>query len=219
MAVNSYFNNFSNPSEQNLIESLIIESIGIHGINIYYMPRVLGSLDDVLNEDDLPIFDHAYTLTTYIKNVEGFEGDGDFLSKFGLQIRDSMTLTIAIKTFDEEVGTYSAQVRPLEGDLIFFPLNNKIFEIKHLEQEAIFYQFGKLQTYDIRVELFEYSNEVFNTGVAIIDSWLDSYKTTSNNTIEGIESIDLLADNLSIQTTANDIIDFSASNPFGDNNF
>ena len=219
MAVNSYFNNFSNPSEQNLIESLIIESIGIHGINIYYMPRVLGSLDDVLNEDDLPIFDHAYPLTTYIKNVEGFEGDGDFLSKFGLQIRDSMTLTIAIKTFDEEVGTYSAQVRPLEGDLIFFPLNNKIFEIKHLEQEAIFYQFGKLQTYDIRVELFEYSNEVFNTGVAVIDSWLDSYKTTSNNTIEGIESIDLLADNLSIQTTANDIIDFSASNPFGDNNF
>jgi len=219
MAVNSYFNNFSNPSEQNLIESLIIESIGIHGINIYYMPRVLGALDDVLNEDDLPIFDHAYTLTTYIKNVEGFEGDGDFLSKFGLQIRDSMTLTIAIKTFDEEVGTYSAQVRPLEGDLIFFPLNNKIFEIKHLEQEAIFYQFGKLQTYDIRVELFEYSNEVFNTGVAVIDSWLDSYKTTSNNTIEGIESIDLLADNLSIQTTANDIIDFSASNPFGDNNF
>ena len=219
MAVNSYFNNFSNPSEQNLIESLIIESIGIHGINIYYMPRVLGSLDDVLNEDDLPIFDHAYPLTTYIKNVEGFEGDGDFLSKFGLQIRDSMTLTIAIKTFGEEVGAYSAQVRPLEGDLIFFPLNNKIFEIKHLEQEAIFYQFGKLQTYDIRVELFEYSNEVFNTGVAVIDSWLDSYKTTSNNTIEGIESIDLLADNLSIQTTANDIIDFSASNPFGDNNF
>jgi len=219
MAVNSYFNNFSNPSEQNLIESLIIESIGIHGINIYYMPRVLGALDDVLNEDDLPIFDHAYTLTTYIKNVEGFEGDGDFLSKFGLQIRDSMTLTIAIKTFGEEVGAYSAQVRPLEGDLIFFPLNNKIFEIKHLEQEAIFYQFGKLQTYDIRVELFEYSNEVFNTGVAVIDSWLDSYKTTSNNTIEGIESIDLLADNLSIQTTANDIIDFSASNPFGDNNF
>lgn len=219
MAVNSYFNNFSNPSEQNLIESLIIESIGIHGINIYYMPRVLGALDDVLNEDDLPIFDHAYTLTTYIKNVEGFEGDGDFLSKFGLQIRDSMTLTIAIKTFGEEVGAYSAQVRLLEGDLIFFPLNNKIFEIKHLEQEAIFYQFGKLQTYDIRVELFEYSNEVFNTGVAVIDSWLDSYKTTSNNTIEGIESIDLLADNLSIQTTANDIIDFSASNPFGDNNF
>jgi len=219
MAVNSYFNNFSNPSEQNLIESLIIESIGIHGINIYYMPRVLGSLDNVLNEDDLPIFDHAYPLTTYIKNVEGFEGDGDFLSKFGLQIRDSMTLTIAIKTFGEEVGAYSAQVRPLEGDLIFFPLNNKIFEIKHLEQEAIFYQFGKLQTYDIRVELFEYSNEVFNTGVAVIDSWLDSYKTTSNNTIEGIESIDLLADNLSIQTTANDIIDFSASNPFGDNNF
>lgn len=205
--------------EQRLIEDLIIESIRIHGVDIWYMPRTLGALDDLLNEDDLPSFNSAYMVESYIKNVEGFEGDGDFLSKFGLQIRDSMTLTMAMRKFTEEVGAYINEARPKEGDLIFFPLNNKIFEIKHVEHEAIFYQMGALQTYDLRVELFEYSNEVFNTGIIEIDSWLDKYKTTSNNTIEGIESIDSIADNLTIENEAHQILDWSEKNPFGADEF
>lgn len=205
--------------EQRLIEDLIIESIRIHGVDIWYMPRTLGALDELLNEDDLSSFNSAYMIETYIKNVEGFEGDGDFLSKFGLQIRDSMTLTIAMRKFTEEVAAYNDEVRPKEGDLIFFPLNNKIFEIKHVEHEAIFYQMGALQTYDLRVELFEYSNEVFNTGVVEIDSWLDKYKTTSNNTIEGIESIDAIADNFTIENEASQILDWSEKNPFGADEF
>jgi hypothetical protein len=219
MAQNFYFNNFTNSMEQRLIEDLIIESIRIYGLDVWYMPRTLGALDDLLNEDDLPVFNSAYMVEMYVKNVEGFEGDGDFLSKFGLQIRDSMTLTISMRKFTEDVGAYDNQVRPREGDLIYFPLNRKIFQVKHVEHEAIFYQMGALQTYDLRVELFEYSNEVFRTGIAEIDTLLDKYNTTSNNSIQGIESIDPLADNFTIESEADSILDFSEENPFGDDNF
>jgi hypothetical protein len=219
VATNFYFNNFTNSGEQRLIEDLIIESIRIFGIDAWYMKRNYGALDDLLNEDDLPTYNQAFLVEMYVKNVEGFEGDGDFLSKFGLQIRDSMTLTMSMRKFTEDVGLYNEEVRPLEGDLIYFPLNRKIFQIKHVEHEAIFYQMGSLQTYDFRVELFEYSNEVFDTGIEEIDTWLDKYKTTANNTIAGIESIDPIADNLTIETEADAILDFSESNPFGESNY
>lgn len=205
--------------EQRLIEDLIIESIRIHGLDVWYMPRTLGALDDLLNEDDLPVFNSAYMVEMYVKNVEGFEGDGDFLSKFGLQIRDSMTLTISMRKFTEDVGAYDDQVRPREGDLIYFPLNRKIFQVKHVEHEAIFYQMGALQTYDLRVELFEYSNEVFRTGIAEIDTLLDKYNTTSNNSIQGIESIDALSDNFTIESEADSILDFTEKNPFGEDDY
>ena len=205
--------------EQRLIEDLIIESIRIHGLDVWYMPRTLGALDDLLNEDDLPVFNSAYMVEMYVKNVEGFEGDGDFLSKFGLQIRDSMTLTISMRKFTEDVGAYDDQVRPREGDLIYFPLNRKIFQVKHVEHESIFYQMGALQTYDLRVELFEYSNEVFRTGIAEIDTLLDKYNTTSNNSIQGIESIDALSDNFTIESEADSILDFTEKNPFGEDDY
>ncbi len=205
--------------EQRLIEDLIIESIRIYGIDAWYMPRTFGALDDLLNEDDLPIYNSAFMVEMYVKNVEGFQGDGDFLSKFGLQIRDSMTLTIAMRKFTEEVGMHIEEIRPKEGDLIYFPLNRKIFEVKHVEHEAIFYQMGSLQTYDLRVELYEYSNERFQTGVEEIDMWLDKYKTTANNTIVGIESIDPIADNFTIETEADTVLDFTEENPFGEENY
>lgn len=205
--------------EQRLIEDLIIESIRIYGLDVWYMPRTLGALDDLLNEDDLPVFNSAYMVEMYVKNVEGFEGDGDFLSKFGLQIRDSMTLTISMRKFTEDVGSYDDQIRPREGDLIYFPLNRKIFQVKHVEHESIFYQMGALQTYDLRVELFEYSNEVFRTGIAEIDTLLDKYNTTSNNSIQGIESIDALSDNFTIESEADSILDFTEKNPFGEDDY
>ena len=219
MATNFYFSNFSNTGEQDLIESLIIETIKIFGIDCWYMPRTLGAEDKLLNEDDLPNFSQAYMIEMYVKNVEGFEGDGQFLSKFGLQIRDSMTLSVSMRRFKEDVGAYDEQVRPNEGDLIYFPLNKKIFEIMFVDNKPIFYQMGALQMYDLRCELFEYSNETFNTGNPSIDSLLDKYKTTANNTIQGIESIDALADNFTIETIADGILDFDEKNPFGDDNY
>jgi hypothetical protein len=219
MATNFYFSNFTNSGEQNLIEDLIIESIRIYGHDVWYIPRTLGAKDELLNEDDLSTFDAAYMVEMYIKNVEGFEGDGDFLSKFGLQIRDSITFTIAMRKFNSEVGLYNEEVRPNEGDLIYFPLNRKIFEVQHVEHEAIFYQMGSLQTYDLRCELFEYSQERFDTGVLEIDTLFDRYVLTTNSAIANVESVDLLADNFTIETIADSIIDFTEANPFGESNY
>ena len=219
MAQNFYFNNFSNSMEQTLIEDLIIESIRVFGVDVWYMPRTLRSVDDLLNEDNLSTFDRAYMIEMYVKNVEGFEGDGQFLSKFGLQIRDSMTLSVAMRRFNEDVALYNEQIRPNEGDLIYFPLNRKVFEVMYVDNKPIFYQMGALQMYDLRCELFEFSNEVFNTGVAEIDAITADRITTANNTIAGIESLDPLADNLTIETVADGILDFTEENPFGEENY
>jgi hypothetical protein len=205
--------------EQTLIEDLVIESIRIHGLDMWYMPRVLGAKDDLLNEDDLPIFEHAYQIEMYVKNVEGFGGDGEFLSKFGLQIRDSVTFSVSIRRFTEDVGAYNEEVRPNEGDLIYFPLNSKMYEIMFVDNKPIFYQLGSLQMYDLRCELFEYSNEVFNTGVDEIDIISTNLITTANNTMAGIESLDPFADNLTIQTVAAGILDFTEENPFGEDTY
>ena len=220
MATNFYFNNFSNSMEQILIEDLIIESIRIYGHDVWYIPRTLGAKDNLLNEDDLSTFDSAFMVEMYIKNVDGFEGDGDFLSKFGLQIRDSITFTIAMRKFSYDVGAYDDQVRPNEGDLIYFPLNNKMFEVKFVEHEAIFYQMGSLQTYDLRCELFEFSQERFDTGVAEIDTLFSKYSITSNTAIANVESVTAItADNFTIETIADNILDFTEENPFGEDNY
>jgi hypothetical protein len=183
------------------------------------MPRVLGAKDDLLNEDDLPIFNHAYQIEMYIKNVEGFGGDGEFLSKFGLQIRDSVTFSVSMRRFTEDVSVFDEQVRPNEGDLIYFPFNRKMYEVMFVDNKPIFYQFGALQMYDLRCELFEYSNERFTTGVDEIDVIGANLITTANNTIAGIESLDPLADNLTIETVAAGILDFTEENPFGEDTY
>jgi len=200
--------------EQYLIEDLVIESIKIHGHDVYYLTRTAGAKDDILNEDDLSEFKRADFIDMYIKNIDGFEGEGDFLSRFGLEIRDEMTLTIARRTFELEVSQYTGNDRPLEGDLIYFPLNKKMYEIKFVEHEPIFYQMGALQMYDLRVELFEYSQETFNTGLEEIDDLYEFYETTSNTSIEFLETQDELADNYVIEQASDDIIDFSEADPF-----
>jgi len=219
MAKNAFFENFSNSGEQNLIEDLIIESIKVYGIEVYYMPRTINAEDKLLNEDDLSSFDTAYLIEMYIRNIDSFEGEGDFLSKFGLQIRDSMTMTVARRTFDAEINGYTGEVRPNEGDLIYFPLNGKIFELMHVEHESIFYQMGSLQTYDLRAELFEYSGERFNTGIPDIDNRYDIYDMTSNTGVANVDSVDSFADNFPIEQEADAIIDFTENNPWGEDNY
>src|SRR5210317_558390 len=156
MATNVYFDNFTNTPEQNLIEDLVIESIRIYGHDIWFCPRTLNNYDSTYNEDAISSYDSSYQIEMYIKNVEGFEGEGDFLSKFNIQIRDEITLTVANRTFQNEVGAEEVLVRPREGDLIYMPLTAKVYVIKYAEHEAPnFYQLGALQCYDLRCELFE----------------------------------------------------------------
>jgi hypothetical protein len=197
--------------------------------NVGQPAYIASGYDDLLNEDDLPVYNTAFELEMYVKNVDGFEGEGDFLSKFGLQIRDSMTLTVAMRTWEQEIGLIEdvERVRPFEGDLIYFPLNKKIFQIMHVEHEAIFYQMGSLQTYDVKCELFEYSNERFTTGIPAVDDLYEKYKTVNTGELSGLDTpIDIVtqdvgenADNFVIENTGDNILDFSEGNPFGETNW
>lgn len=216
MATNFYFNNFEASGEQSLVEDLIIESIKIHGIDVYYLPRTIISKDTIFNEDDLSKYEHAHSVEMYIKTVDGFEGDGDFLSKFGLQIRDSMTLSVAMRRWDADVGDYHNMSRPLEGDLLYLPLNKKMFEIQHVEHESIFYQVGNLNMYDLRAELFEFSQERFETAVPVIDEMYDSIDTTDVTDLPGLSEVDPIANNEEFEVAADEIIDWNEENPFGD---
>lgn len=237
MGTNVFFNNFENSMEQRLIEDLIVESIKIYGQDMYYLPKTIVDYDSIYGEGKQAAqFDDALLVEFYIRNVEGFEGEGDFLSKFNLEIRDRVTLTIARKTFFDEVGSLKRLDRPQEGDIIYFPLNRKFFEIKFVEHEAIFYQLGALQTFDVICELFEYSNEIFNTGIDIIDTYfkrqtLDMEQFAIANEdggrilTEDGESIISESYNIQLQTTAENediekealtFLDFSEKDPFSE---
>jgi hypothetical protein len=219
MATSVYFRNYDNFNEQNLIDDLVIESIKIYGIDVTYISGLFNNVDRILNEDDTPLYDEMYEFEVYVKNVDGFEGEGDFLSKFGLEIRDQVTFSVAIRTFEKHVTRVNdTKVRPRENDLIWLPLNKKMYRITYVEHESVFYQTGALQVYDIKCELMEYSNESFDTGRYDIDHYFDDIKTTSDTvtTLEDIETTDPLAQNLAFEEVADDIIDFSEIDPFSE---
>ena len=222
MATNAFFNNYNNFVEQQLIDDLVIESIKMFGVDIIYITRSADSRDYVLNEDDTPIYDETYEFETYVKNVDAFEGQGDFLSKFGLEIRDQMTLTVANRTFEKFVTRErNARTRPLEGDFIYFPLNEKIFKVVEVEHESVFYQGGTLQVFDMKCELAEYSGERFETGRDNIDTFFDSINTNSlvnanTGTLEGLGDVDPGASNLYFEQDGDSIIDFSEIDPFSE---
>lgn len=236
---NVFFNNFQSSQEQILIEDLVIESIKIYGHDVFYCPRTLVNKDEIYGEDSISRYDTQYMVEMYIKNVMGFQGEGDFMSKFNLQIRDQMTLTIARRTFFDEIGNVESLDRPQEGDLIYFPLNKKIFVVKFVEHEAIFYQLGALQTYDLNCELWEYSNEILNTGIEDIDKLQKQYSfdmsgygifTEDKYVLKSEDGYDLiqeqydfssqvgdsLEDNVEIQAEADDVLDFSERDPFSE---
>jgi hypothetical protein len=282
MATNKYFNNFAYAREQDLVEDLTIEAIKIYGHNVKYLPKTISGIDHLFGEDKLLKYETAADVEMYIKNVEGFEGEGEFMSKFGVQLNDQLTLTVARKRFDQirteklttevgfnylqesantdspsrqfltgnnhtesivlETGTtgvnsYSITAnRPQEGDLIFFPLVNKIFEIKYVEHEDIFYQTGRLQSYDLRCELFKYSSEQIRTGNTEIDSTEtagtldtllyellleDGNKLLEEEGDSLVQEYQLFtqdtgANNSFFQSEGESIIDFSERNPFSE---
>lgn len=217
MATNVFFNNYDYFNEQQLIDDLVIESIQIYGMDMVYIGRSVQERDNILNEDDLSIFNAAYELEMYVKSVDGFEGEGDFLSRFGLQIRDQATFSVAARTFERYVTRIdTSRSRPLEGDLLYFPLNDKFFKITHVEHESVFYQSGALQVFDLKCELFEYSNERFDTKVDFIDEYWDDYKTTDVTNLTALKTRDPIANNIDFEDAGSDIIDFTEIDPFSE---
>lgn len=164
MALNPYFNKFKNQPEQNLIEALTIEAIKIHGMEIYYLPRSMVHRDDFFGEAPYSRFSSFKMIEMYMDTTTAFEG-GDTFTKFGFEIRDSVKFTVSRKRFKRETG----MERPMEGDLLFLPLNNGLFEIKFVEHENPFYSLGKLLSFQLTCELFQYSEEKMDTGVPEID--------------------------------------------------
>lgn len=215
MAKNVYFTQ-GTQNEQLMYEDIIIESLGIYGVEMMYIPRTLIAKDEILGEDRLSEFNNSYPICAYFEQIDNFEGQGAFIQKFGLMVEQSATLVIARRSWDIAVGRYGQTIlpnRPAEGDLIYFPLSKGLFEIKYVQHQDPFYQIGKLYVYKLQVELFQYGSERITTGIDEIDTFesLKSFDTTVN---ADVEVPDDYGKNTVFQTEAVDVI-FTEQNPFG----
>lgn len=168
---NVYFT-YGTKSEQRLYEDLIIESLKIYGMDVYYLPREIVKKDDLFGEDVLSKFDENYMIEMYISNFDGFDGDKNLFTKFGVRISDEATFIVSKRRWEDLVSSSNNLVsseRPNEGDLIYFPLTKGLFQIKFVEHEIPFWQLANITTYQLRAELFEYSQEKFETDIDEID--------------------------------------------------
>jgi len=205
MAINPFFKDYS--GEQNLVEDLTIEIIKTMGRDVVYVPRMAVLTDELYGEHRGSHFKNGIPIEMYIDSVSGFEGQGDLATKFGIEIRDNVSLTVAKKRFNEEIKTrFPDVIRPREGDLIFFPLARALFEINFVEHENPFYQHGKLYSYRLTCELFSYNTEEVQTGNTDIDAVVP-------------ENENELGENEHIQNLSVDIIDFTETNPFSEGSF
>jgi len=167
MARNRYFSEKVR-SEMELYEDLVIESLKIYGQDLYYLPRDLVNEDTLLGDDPTSRFPQSHKIEMYIENVDGFDGEGDLFTRFGVEIRDEVTLVVAKRRFEAQVRRPDNDIvadRPVEGDLVYIPLTKKMFQIQHVEHEQPFYQIENLPVFKLRCTLFEYTGEDFDTGV------------------------------------------------------
>ena len=172
MPTNVYFNH-AVQSEQDLHEDLVVESLRFYGHECFYLPRTIVDEDELFGEDTSSKFGDGYQVEMYIENTEGFEGEGDLLSKFGVEVRDQATFVLSRRTWQRFISLDSnlaVSTRPQEGDLIYFPLGNQVFEIRFVEHENPFYQLGKLNVFKLQCETFEYSHEEIDVGIAELDN-------------------------------------------------
>jgi len=207
MARNRYFNQYAFiKQEQKIIHDLVSEAIKIYGIDGYYIPRTQVNLDEIYGEDGLVKYEDALSMEMYVKSFDGFQGQEDFLSKFGLQIDESITFLVAQHRFieslkplinteygynirleddgyliDTQTYDYTDILRPREGDLIWIPLLGYMYEIKFTENIENFYQLGDVYTFEMRCDRFEYSSEKLDTGVTDIDALEDAYSLSTDN--------------------------------------
>jgi hypothetical protein len=244
MAINHYFQSGipgGRSSEQLLVEDLIIECMKIYGFEVNYLTRKTQNLDNILNEDPLNNYENSYDIEMYLKNVDGFDGDNQLLTKFGVELRDQATFLVSRRRWDQIVGrsgTAILSTRPAEGDLIYFPLTKSYFEVKNVNATNPFFQVGKLYVYELTCELFQYSSERIDTGDKSIDSLEDSrsldvsqyellmetgdklqleYETLSSIILENytVNTIDVGAQNEKFEAEIS-VLDFTERNPFGE---
>ncbi len=180
-------------SEQNLYEDIIIESLKIYGQDVYYLPRDTVGEDRIFGDEVPARYNSNYKVEMYIDNIEGFDGEGDLFSRFGVEIRDEATFVVARKRWTSTVGRYDNEinsVRPLEGDLIYLPMSKSLFQIMHVEHEQPFYQLSNLPVYRLRAQLFEYNDEDMDTGVVEIDNIEAKYAYSYVISVNAVASTD-----------------------------
>ena len=181
MAINHHFqggNGIGNTNEKKLYEDLIIEGLKIYGHDVYYLPRTLVNRDLILGEDTLSKFDDSYLIEMYVETTEGLAGEQELINKFGLEIREETTFMLSKRRWTNAVDSEHTMIvegRPNEGDIIYYPLLNKFFEISFVEDQEPFFQLGNLPVYKLRARTWEYSSERLNTGVTDIDSAEDAF--------------------------------------------
>lgn len=214
---NLFFNNFDSYAEQSLVEDLVTECLSMFGHTVYYLPRTLVKKDEIWAEDSLSYYQSAYAFDMYIKSYDSYEGDGTFLSKFNLEVRDQITFTVARRLFGNEIASERPDIqRPREGDLVYSTMLKRIFVIKFVNNNAVFYQMGDLQVWDIVCDVWEYSNERFATGVDEID-YIETKYSVSNvysNTAYEAAMSDVFAQNQELQEEGQSIIDWTSVDPF-----
>ena len=170
MATNPYISQTHRP-EQNLYEDILIESIKFYGQDIYYLPRELVEREEIFLDSIQSQFSDAYKVEVYIENTDAFDGEGDLFTKFGIELRDQATFVIARRRWQELIGDRLTEkhFRPREGDVIFLPLTQSLLEVKKVETESPFYQLSQLPQFRMQCELFEFSDEDFDTGIETMD--------------------------------------------------
>jgi len=182
--------------EQGLVQDLVNEQLRMYGIECHYIPRKLMTSRTIMREVIESRFDQAFPLETYLMNTDGYAGQGDILTKFGVRVTDEATFVISKERFEEAVAPFLEQQeddyelsnRPKEGDLIFFPLGKRMFEIKFVEHERPFYQLQKNYVYQLQCELFEYEDEVIDTNVNAIDQSVQTEGYAARLILSGIGS-------------------------------
>ena len=190
MALNPFFLQGS-PSEQRLVQDLINDQLGIYGVEVTYIPRKFVNRQTIIEEVQQAKFDDNFSIEAYVNTYEGYGGQGDIMTKFGMSLRDELTLTISRERFEDFIGAFLTALpdeeiivdtRPREGDLVYFPLGQRLFEIKFVEHEEPFYQLGKNYVYQLKCELFEYEGEVIDTSIDAIDTQVqdEGFITTLN---------------------------------------
>ena len=199
MALNPFFLQGSS-TEQFLVQDLINEQLKIYGIDVYYLPRKVINIDNILNEVETSKFDDSFLIEAYLDNYEGYSPGSDIMTKFGLRLKNEINLIISRERFEDFISTFLQGTnfaieqgsltgidpllanRPSEGDLIYFPLGQRLFEIKRVEHEKPFYQLGKNYIYELQCELYEYENELIDTSIEELDKTVEDegYITSIN---------------------------------------
>ena len=214
MPTNVYFDT-GKTSEQNFYEDLIIEQLKIFGQDVYYMPRTLMAEDTVLGEDTLSKFDDAYMIEMYFENTEGFAGDKEIMSQFGLENREDATFIVSQRRFEDLVSVDQnliSKTRPNEGDLIWFPLVGKMFEIGFVDHDEPFYEIGNLPVYRLSVSTFQYASEDMDTGITEIDAIETQLSLDSYDSQFSLEQTGIYNERVSMEQALPDFVGFLEEN-------